>query len=102
MSKKDTVLVLAAAYDDVGAAEADYEAIKALYYDVKTSHDFDAAVIDRDESGKVRVVKKHEQPTRHGAAAGMGWRWVRRVCCCRGSRWWAWPAAPPPVPRSAR
>ena len=72
MSEKDTVLVLAAAYDDVGAAEADYEAIKALYYDVKTSHDFDAAVIDRDESGKVRVVKKHEQPTRHGAAVGMG------------------------------
>ena len=73
MSEKDTVLVLAAAYDDVAEAEADYEAIKALYYDVKTSHDFDAAVIDRDQSGKVRVVKKHEQPTRHGAAAGMGW-----------------------------
>ncbi len=54
-------------------AEVDYEAIKALYYDVKASHDFDAAVIDRDESGKVRVVKKHEQPTRHGAAVGMGW-----------------------------
>jgi hypothetical protein len=35
MSEKDTVLVVAAAYDDVGAAEADYEAIKALYYDVK-------------------------------------------------------------------
>jgi uncharacterized membrane protein len=23
--------------------------------------------------GKVRIVKKHEQPTRHGAAVGLGW-----------------------------
>ena len=81
MSEKDTVLVLAAAYDDVDAAEADYEAIKALYYEVKTSHDFDAAVIDRDENGKVRVVKKHEQPTRHGAAAGMGWGLAVGAAC---------------------
>ncbi len=42
MSEKDMVLVLAAAYDNVADAEADYEAIKALYYDVKTSHDYGA------------------------------------------------------------
>lgn len=81
MSEKDTVLILAAAYGDVADAEADYEAIKALYYDVKTSHDFDAAVIDRDENGKVRVVKKHEQPTRHGAAVGMGWGLAVGAAC---------------------
>ena len=81
MSEKDTVLVLAAAYDDVAEAEADYEAIKALYYGVKTSHDFDAAVVDRDASGKIRVVKKHEQPTRHGAAAGMGWGLAVGAAC---------------------
>lgn len=73
MSDIDTVLVLAAAYDSVADAEVDYEAIKALYYDVEASHDFDAAVIDRDDDGNVRVVKKHEQPTRHGAAKGLGW-----------------------------
>ena len=73
MSDIDTVLVLAAAYDSVEDAEVDYEAIKALYYDVEASHDFDAAVIDRDDDGNVRVVKKHEQPTRHGAAKGLGW-----------------------------
>ena len=73
MSDHDMVLVLAASYDSVDAAEADYEAIKALYYDVKSSHDFDAAVLERDDDGKVHVVKKHEQPTRHGAAVGMGW-----------------------------
>ena len=73
MSEPDTVLVLAASYDDVAEAEADYQAIKALYYHVEASHDFDAAVLARDEDGKVNVVKKHEQPTRHGAAHGLGW-----------------------------
>ena len=68
MNDKDTLLVMAASYDDLADAEADYEAIKALYYEVKTSHEFDAAVLARDESGEVKVVKKHEQPTRHGAA----------------------------------
>jgi uncharacterized membrane protein len=70
---KDTLFVIAAAYDDVDAAIADYEAVKALYREVKTSHDFDAAVIAKDQKGKVHIVKKHEQPTRHGAAVGLGW-----------------------------
>jgi uncharacterized membrane protein len=51
-------------------APSDHE---AFYYEVETSHDFDAAVIARDEDGQVHVVKKHEQPTRHGAAHGLGW-----------------------------
>lgn len=73
MSDPDTLLVLAASYDNVADAEADYEAVKALYYEIKTSHEFDAAVVARDEDGKLEVVKKHEQPTRHGAAHGLGW-----------------------------
>ena len=71
--EKDTLYVIAAAYDDVDTAVSDYEAIKALYQEVKTSHDFDAAVVAKDEDGKVSIVKKHEQPTRHGAAVGLGW-----------------------------
>jgi len=71
--ENDTLYVIAAAYDDVDLAVADYEAVKALYYEVKTTHDFDAAVIAKDENGKVHIVKKHEQPTRHGAAVGLGW-----------------------------
>jgi uncharacterized membrane protein len=72
-TEKDTLYVIAAAYDDVDAALVDYEAVKAIYRAVRTSHDFDAAVIAKDEKGKVRIVKKHEQPTRHGAAVGLGW-----------------------------
>ena len=73
MSAPDTVMVLAASYPDLASAEADYEAVKAPYHEIRRSHDFDAAVISRDEDGKVHVVNKHEQPTRHGAAHGLGW-----------------------------
>jgi len=81
MSEKDTLLVMAASYDDLSDAEADYEAIKALYYEVETSHEFDAAVVARDENGEVKVVKKHEQPTRHGAAHGLGWGLAVGAAC---------------------
>jgi uncharacterized membrane protein len=70
---KDTLYVIAAAYEGVDAAVADYEAVKALYREVKSSNDFDAAVIRKDDDGTVHIVKKHEQPTRHGAAVGLGW-----------------------------
>ncbi len=70
---KDTMYVIVAAYDDVDTALADYEAVKALYREIRSSHDFDAAVIAKDDRGKVRIVRKHEQPTRHGAAVGLGW-----------------------------
>src|SRR4051794_16562130 len=72
-SEKDTLFVIAATYDDVDAALVDYEAVKAVYRAVKTSHDFDAAVLAKDDGSRVHIVKKHEQPTRHGAAVGLGW-----------------------------
>lgn len=73
MADTDTVLVMAASYDNRDDAERDYEAVKMLYDEVGVTHDFDAAVLERDTDGKVHVVKKHEQPTRHGAAKGLGW-----------------------------
>src|SRR3954464_13505487 len=71
--KPDALYVMAASYDSVDEAVADYEAVKALYYEVKTSDEFDAAVIAKNDDGKVDIIKKHEQPTRHGAAHGLGW-----------------------------
>ena len=70
---EDTLYVLGATYGTVDEAVADYEAVKQLYREIESSHDFDAAVIAKDEDGRVRIVKKHEQPTRHGAAVGLGW-----------------------------
>jgi uncharacterized membrane protein len=71
MSDPDTLLVLAASYGSLEAAEADYQAVKALYREVHTSHAFDAAVISRGQDGKTEIVKKHEEPTRHGAVEGL-------------------------------
>jgi uncharacterized membrane protein len=68
----DVLFVAAASYDSADEALGDYELIKALYYEIKASDDFDAAVIEKKD-GKVKIVKKHEQPTRHGAAHGLGW-----------------------------
>lgn len=78
--EKDTLYVIAAAYDDVDDAVADYEAVKRLYSEVRTSHDFDAAVVARDEHGKVKIVKKHEQPTRQGAWLGGGLGLATGLC----------------------
>ncbi|MGH2967342.1 MAG: DUF1269 domain-containing protein [Solirubrobacterales bacterium] len=71
MSEKDTLFVLAASYDDLQTAEADYEAVKDLYDVAGIGHDFDATVIQRDADGKSHVVKKHEESTRHGAKWGL-------------------------------
>ncbi|AYA25333.1 Protein of unknown function [Rhodococcus rhodochrous J3] len=77
----DMLYVSAAAYDRVDDAVADFERLEhllrevrpSLLREVRLSHDFDASVIVKDENGKVRVVEKHEHPTHHGAAVGLGW-----------------------------
>jgi uncharacterized membrane protein len=69
----DTLYVLAASYDKVEDALAEYEAIEAAWRHVSSSHDFDATVVAKDESGKVQIVRRHDEPTRHGAATGLGW-----------------------------
>lgn len=70
---EDTLHVIAAQYDNTDRALADYEAIKALYKTVESSHAFDAAVVEKQPDGDVKIVKKHEQPTRHGSARGLRW-----------------------------
>ena len=71
MSEKDTLIVLGASYDSVSDAEVDYEAVKALYANAGVGHEFDAAVLERGDDGKVKVADKHEASTRHGAWEGL-------------------------------
>jgi uncharacterized membrane protein len=73
MAAGDFIYVLAAAYDDVADARADFEAVRALYDEIKASHDFDAAVLAKDENGKVKIEKTYEAGTRHDALKGLGW-----------------------------
>lgn len=72
-TESDTLFVVAASYDSVDAAVAAYEGLKDAYREIKSSHEFDAAVIEKDKNGKVKIVRKHEEPTRHGAAHGLRW-----------------------------
>ena len=73
MADYDTFMVYAGVYPDVDTAEADYQAVKDLYYGTDLIDTFDAAVIGKKENGKVKIYKKHEQPTRHGGWTGAGW-----------------------------
>ena len=68
----DTLIVFAARYDTLGAAEADYTAVRDFYLESGLIDTYDAAVLTRDEAGKVKIVEKHEQPTRRGAWRGLG------------------------------
>lgn len=73
MSDFQTMTVLGATYESVDGAEEDYSTVKGLYYELGLMDTFDAAIVEKKENGKVRIVKKHEQPTRQGAWAGGGW-----------------------------
>jgi uncharacterized membrane protein len=68
----DTFVAYIGAYDSVDDAKADYDAVKVLATDLGLIDAYDAAVIERTESGKVKIVKKHETPTRVGGVLGGG------------------------------
>jgi uncharacterized membrane protein len=68
----DTLIVYAGVYDSVGDAEADYQLVKDLHTEAGLIDAYDAAVIQRREDGKVKIVKKHETPTRVGGVLGGG------------------------------
>jgi uncharacterized membrane protein len=68
----DTLLVYCGVYGDAADALADYELIKKLHTEANLIDAYDAAVIERDHKGKVKIVKKHETPTRVGGVLGGG------------------------------
>jgi uncharacterized membrane protein len=68
----DTLLVVVGVYDDVDDAKADYELVGDLHTDAGMIDAYDAAVIERTDKGKTRIVKKHETPTRVGGVLGGG------------------------------
>jgi len=67
----DTYVVLANQYNSEQDALADYDAVRKLYTDLGIIDTYDAAVLTRKADGKVDIVKRVEEPTRHGAAAGL-------------------------------
>ena len=68
----DTLMVYVGVYGDVADAEADYELVKDLHTEADLINAYIAAVIERREGGKTKIVKKHETPTRVGGVLGGG------------------------------
>jgi uncharacterized membrane protein len=68
----DTFIVYVGVYDTVGDAEDDYQLVRDLHMKAGLIDAYDAAVVERQDSGKVKITKKHETPTRAGGVLGGG------------------------------
>src|SRR4051794_13201287 len=68
----DTFFLFSGVYPNTESAIADYDAIHALHTEANLIDAYDAAVIERRNDGKVKIVKKHETPTRVGGVPGGG------------------------------
>src|SRR6185503_7452229 len=68
----DTLIAFVGTYADVDDALADYDAVKVAHVELGLIDAYDAAVIEHREDGKVKIVKKHETPTRVGGVLGGG------------------------------
>lgn len=68
----DTFIAYVGVYETADDAIADYEFVKDLHTKAGLIDAYDAAVIERQADGKVKIVKKHETPTRAGGVLGAG------------------------------
>lgn len=68
----DTFFCYAGVYAALDDAIADYEAVKDLHTEAGLIDAYDAAVVERKANGKVKIVRKHETPTRVGGVLGGG------------------------------
>ena len=69
----DTFIVLAGVYDSVDDATADYEAVKSLHKDAGLIDAYDAALIERRDDGKVKILKKAASVSKTKAIGGGIW-----------------------------
>ena len=67
----DTLVAYVGVYANVDDALADYDAIHALHMEAGLIDAYDAAVIERKDDGKVKIVKKHETPSTPPARVGV-------------------------------
>ena len=68
----DTLMAYVGIYGSVEDAEADYQLVHELHTEAGLIDAYDAAVVERRQDGKVKIVKKHETPTRVGGVLGGG------------------------------
>src|SRR5215203_5338335 len=63
--RERSVFLYAGEYDSVDDAKADLEVLKELHREPVVGT-YDAAVVTKNEEGKVKIVDKVEKPTQHG------------------------------------
>ncbi len=68
----DTFFAFVGVYADTDVAKADYELVKDIHTELGLIDAYDAAIVERRADGKVKIVKKHETPTRVGGVLGGG------------------------------
>jgi uncharacterized membrane protein len=68
----DTFIVYVGVYPGLDGAQADYDLVKDLHRKAGLIDAYDAAVIHRRADRKVKIVRKHETPTRVGGVLGGG------------------------------
>ena len=68
----DTFIAFVGVYDSAADAEADYDLVKDLHTKAGLIDAYDAAVVERRADGNVKIIKKHETPTRAGGVLGGG------------------------------
>jgi uncharacterized membrane protein len=68
----DTFFVYSGVYSSVDDAIADYDAVHDLHTKAGLIDAYDASVVEHRTDGKVKIVKKHETPTRVGGVLGGG------------------------------
>lgn len=68
----DTYFAFIGVYADVDDARADYDLVKELHTEAGLIDAYDAAIVEHREDGKVKIVAKHETPTRAGGVMGGG------------------------------
>jgi uncharacterized membrane protein len=68
----DTFFAFVGVYANVDDAVTDYETVKDLHTEAGLIDAYDATVIEHKDDGKVKIVKKHETPTRVGGVLGGG------------------------------
>src|SRR5215213_8292612 len=64
------MFLYAGEYDTLDDAKADLELLKELHHEHLVGT-YDAAVLTKNDEGKVEIVDKIEKPTQHGGWAGM-------------------------------
>jgi uncharacterized membrane protein len=69
----DMMYILAASYDHAEDAVAEFDSIVAAFKHVGQTRGFDAAVIAKDDDGKVQIVRKRDEPKREATETGLGW-----------------------------